>query len=174
MSCARVLAFATAYTYYMSYMFFVRVLLFAVFLPLYVCSAVLSVVLMLQAVLFVVLTSAVVLFVVLTSSVVLCAAVAVEQLKLTPVKRHHSTGDMLDDQAANHEHDDVKLRMRRFKPRRPKSDGSFIVEGFIPRRASSFGVSRLSLLSQLTSSIQLRGESAVSALSAHVKNPASG
>ena len=72
----------------------------------------------------------------------------VEQLKRTPVKRHHSTGDMLDERACvapahsdSDEEDDVRLRLRKYKPRRPKSEGNFIVEGFIPRRASSFGVS---------------------------------
>ena len=78
---------------------------------------------------------------------------AVEQLKRTPVKRHHSTGDMLDERARvatthsdSEEEDDVRLRLRKFKPRRPKSEGSFIVEGFIPRRASSFGVSKTNTL----------------------------
>lgn len=52
----------------------------------------------------------------------------------TPVKRHHSTGDMLAPEINIYESPPVVHR-----PRRPKSEGSFSVEGFIPKRASSFG-----------------------------------
>ena len=61
----------------------------------------------------------------------------VQNLKCTPVKRHHSTGDMLNN--------DIEYPSpvvpRRDKSRRPKSEGNFYVEAFRSKRASSFGVS---------------------------------
>ena len=53
------------------------------------------------------------------------------------VKRHHSTGDML---AADVEFESPPVARR---PRRPKSEGSFYVQSFKAKRASSFGVGAL-------------------------------
>ena len=61
----------------------------------------------------------------------------VAELKHSPVKRHHSEGNMLSN---NHIEYDSPPQVRR-RPRRPKSEGSFYVEKFRPKRASSFGVS---------------------------------
>lgn len=62
--------------------------------------------------------------------------ISVQHLKRTPVKRHHSAGDMLVDNINFRCSPPVQMRQRR-----PKSEGSFYVEGFKPKRASSFGVS---------------------------------
>ena len=60
---------------------------------------------------------------------------SVDFLKKSPVKRHHSTGDMLAPSDLSYEQEPALVRQRR-----PKSEGSFYVEKFRPKRASSFGV----------------------------------
>ncbi len=62
--------------------------------------------------------------------------VSVQNLKNTPVKRHHSTGDMLGGDV------DFPSPPRSHRTRRPKSEGNFYVEAFRSKRASSFGVGR--------------------------------
>ncbi|CAH1788192.1 unnamed protein product [Owenia fusiformis] len=56
-----------------------------------------------------------------------------DRAQYTPVKRHHSTGDMLVSDI------DFESLSPFGKPTRPKSEGCFFVEGFTPKRASSFG-----------------------------------
>ncbi|KAK2157563.1 hypothetical protein NP493_1869g00014, partial [Ridgeia piscesae] len=60
---------------------------------------------------------------------------AVQDTKYAQVKRHHSTNDMLGADADFGTSPQIVRR-----PRRPKSEGNFLVEGFRSKRASSFGV----------------------------------
>lgn len=57
-------------------------------------------------------------------------------LKKSPVKRHHSAGDMLQ---ATELEEQFTRRPHADRTNRPKSEGSFYVEKFRPKRASSFG-----------------------------------
>ena len=69
----------------------------------------------------------------------------VDFLKKSPVKRHHSTGDMLAPSDPSYEQEPALVRQRR-----PKSEGSFYVERFRPKRASSFGVNFFAILFKVT------------------------
>ena len=78
-------------------------------------------------------------------SVAVLAAVA----QHSPVKRHHSTGDMLGgdtgggDRGGPIDFQQYELRPTNgeVRPRRPKSEGNFYGNKIRPKRASSFGVS---------------------------------